>query len=103
MRLTTPLSAVLYILVLVLFSVPARASDQKGLEPAAAAVSAAAERRVALVIGNGAYVSAPLSNPVNDAKAMARSSQRVGFRGNRTGERHEEPDGRCRRSVWREA
>ena len=79
MRLTTPLSAVLYILVLVLFSVPARASDQKGLEPAAAAVSAAAERRVALVIGNGAYVSAPLSNPVNDAKAMARSLNALGF------------------------
>lgn len=57
------------------FGVTARASDQKGLEPAAAA----AERRVALVIGNAAYVSAPLTNPVNDAKAMAQSLKALGF------------------------
>src|SRR5215470_10314695 len=29
------------------------------------------EKRVALVIGNSQYVSAPLRNPVNDARAMA--------------------------------
>ncbi len=29
------------------------------------------ERRLALVIGNGAYASAPLRNPVNDARAVA--------------------------------
>ena len=29
------------------------------------------ERRVALVIGNGAYRSSPLGNPVNDAADMA--------------------------------
>ena len=28
------------------------------------------DRRVALVIGNGAYTEAPLRNPVNDARAM---------------------------------
>ena len=33
--------------------------------------SAGGERRVALVIGNAAYDSAPLRNPVNDARAMA--------------------------------
>ena len=38
-----------------------------------------AERRVALVIGNGSYPSAPLKNPVNDAKDMAVSLQRLGF------------------------
>ena len=32
---------------------------------------AGGERRVALVIGNAAYDSAPLRNPVNDARAMA--------------------------------
>ena len=32
---------------------------------------AAAERRVALIIGNSAYAEAPLRNPVNDARAMA--------------------------------
>ncbi len=29
------------------------------------------EARSALVIGNGAYASAPLANPVNDVEAMA--------------------------------
>jgi hypothetical protein len=33
---------------------------------------AAAERRVALVIGNSTYTEAPLRNPVNDAREMAR-------------------------------
>lgn len=41
--------------------------------------SAHAERRVALVIGNGAYPSAPLKNPVNDATDMAATLQRLGF------------------------
>jgi hypothetical protein len=43
------------------------------------AAQAHAERRVALVIGNGAYPSAPLKNPVNDAKDMAAALQRLGF------------------------
>ena len=40
---------------------------------------AAAERRTALVIGNGAYRDAPLRNPVNDARDMAEALRRVGF------------------------
>ena len=41
---------------------------------------AAAERRVALVIGNGAYTSVPaLANPRADAEAMAATLRRVGF------------------------
>ncbi|MFH1091214.1 MAG: caspase family protein, partial [Pseudomonadota bacterium] len=39
----------------------------------------AEERRVALVIGNGAYNTAPLRNPVNDAEDMARALRSVGF------------------------
>lgn len=39
----------------------------------------AAEQRVALVIGNNAYPAAPLRNPVNDARAMARSLNQLGF------------------------
>jgi hypothetical protein len=39
----------------------------------------AAEQRVALVIGNNAYPAAPLKNPVNDARAMARSLNQMGF------------------------
>lgn len=39
----------------------------------------AAERRVALVIGNTAYRQAPLANPVNDANAMAQALREAGF------------------------
>jgi uncharacterized caspase-like protein len=38
-----------------------------------------AERRVALVIGNGSYKSAPLKNPVNDAEAMSTALKGLGF------------------------
>src|SRR5947207_340538 len=37
------------------------------------------EKRVALVIGNGAYASSPLKNPVNDARAMAHALKSLGF------------------------
>ncbi|MBU1229221.1 MAG: caspase family protein [Proteobacteria bacterium] len=37
------------------------------------------ERRTALVIGNGAYASAPLKNPVNDARDMAAALKSLGF------------------------
>lgn len=46
----------------------------------AQAVSPAqAERRVALVIGNGAYKTAPLKNPTNDAQDMADTLREMGF------------------------
>jgi uncharacterized caspase-like protein len=38
------------------------------------------DKRVALVIGNGAYAAAPrLDNPVNDAKAVSAALKRLGF------------------------
>jgi tetratricopeptide (TPR) repeat protein len=38
------------------------------------------ERRVALVIGNGAYANVPaLTNPLNDARTVAEALRRVGF------------------------
>ncbi|MFZ0836491.1 MAG: caspase family protein [Xanthobacteraceae bacterium] len=41
---------------------------------------ASADKRVALVIGNGAYVNVPhLPNPPNDAKDVADALQRSGF------------------------
>ena len=43
------------------------------------ALVAAAEQRVALVIGNDAYPAAPLRNPVNDARAIAKSLNQLGF------------------------
>ncbi|MGV8059734.1 MAG: caspase family protein [Smithellaceae bacterium] len=40
---------------------------------------AAPERRIALVIGNSAYSSGPLKNPINDASAIAAQLQKLGF------------------------
>jgi formylglycine-generating enzyme required for sulfatase activity len=39
----------------------------------------AGEKRVALVIGNGNYSIKPLRNPVNDARAMEKALQTLGF------------------------
>lgn len=36
-------------------------------------------RRIALVIGNGAYKTAPLKNPVGDASAIAASLEKLGY------------------------
>ena len=41
--------------------------------------TAFAEKRVALVIGNGAYKDAPLANPARDAKAIAGLFRKAGF------------------------
>lgn len=37
------------------------------------------EKRVALVVGNGAYTFAPLKNPVNDARDVAQALRELGF------------------------
>jgi TPR repeat protein len=44
-----------------------------------AAAPARAEKRTALIIGNAAYKSAPLKNPVNDARDMASLLRTLGF------------------------
>ncbi len=44
-----------------------------------ASVADAAERRIALVIGNSAYKHEPLINPGNDARAMAQALRESGF------------------------
>ena len=41
---------------------------------------ARAEKRFALVIGNGAYATSPLKNPVNDAQDMATALRGVGLK-----------------------
>src|SRR4051812_46788879 len=38
------------------------------------------ERRLALVVGNDAYAEAPLHNARNDARAVAKALEDVGFR-----------------------
>lgn len=58
------------------------AASQHQIAPkaASASVSATAERRVALVIGNAAYASfAELTNPRRDAEAMATIFRKIGF------------------------
>ena len=47
--------------------------------PAHAQSSAIEGKRLALVIGNGAYDNGPLRNPGNDARAMARTLRALGF------------------------
>jgi formylglycine-generating enzyme required for sulfatase activity len=44
-----------------------------------AAAAAAAETRIALVIGNSSYASGPLPNPANDAQMMADTLSKLGF------------------------
>ncbi len=44
-----------------------------------ALAQATPEKRVALVIGNGAYARAPLANPVNDAADLSAALRRLGF------------------------
>jgi len=51
---------------------PAATSAMPAALTAAAAGSASAQRRVALVIGNANYADAPLRNPTHDAEDMAR-------------------------------
>ncbi len=57
------------------------AAQDRVLRPSkpAAQTPAIAEQRVALVIGNGQYKDAPLLNPVNDARAIAKALSRSGF------------------------
>jgi uncharacterized caspase-like protein len=42
--------------------------------------AAGEENRIALVIGNSSYTDAPLANPVNDATAIAKTLQGLGFK-----------------------
>ncbi len=44
-----------------------------------ATAAAAAETRIALVIGNSSYASGPLPNPANDAQMMADTLSKLGF------------------------
>jgi len=61
--------------LLMLFAFAAAQEAERGVRVA----ETQPERRIALVIGNGAYAAAPLKNPVNDARAMAGALERCGF------------------------
>lgn len=70
-----------WILLLVCISLaPPLAAQDRVLRISPAEVQTApAEPRVALVIGNGRYKQAPLTNPVNDARAIAKALAESGF------------------------
>ena len=54
--------------------------EQRGVNVVPAVpVSPTAERRIALVIGNSAYMESPLANPVNDATDTTNALQQMGF------------------------
>jgi len=63
---------------LCLLQLVAGSTEDRGVGGTAAPPDASG-KRVALVIGNSAYASAPLRNPVNDAKAMATALKQCGF------------------------
>lgn len=72
MLLTKNTSASLLCLVLILFTLNS-AQDRQLIQ------QNATERRIALVIGNSAYETAPLKNPVNDARDISSALRRSGF------------------------
>jgi hypothetical protein len=74
----TALGRCLAVALLVLATVASSASGQ-GTDRTITVEGMRSERRVALVIGNGGYPASPLKNPVNDARAMARTLRALGF------------------------
>jgi hypothetical protein len=73
------LAAVLLLLLAlqVVAQQPGRNEPQRGMSLSSNA--AASEKRVALVIGNSRYETAPLRNPVNDANLVAATLREIGF------------------------
>ena len=65
------------LLTAALVLISASGGDAPGAQPSGGA--GGAEQRIALVIGNAAYPTAPLKNPVNDARAMARTLRELDF------------------------
>ncbi|MFT4116932.1 caspase family protein [Bradyrhizobium sp.] len=58
----------------------APATQQTGAAPATSPAPTALGKRMALIIGNGAYAHVkPLPNPPNDARAVAKSLRDIGF------------------------
>jgi uncharacterized caspase-like protein len=78
--LTSPAVATAIALTLLTLALPALPQPPaRNLTLVAAPAAITQARRVALVIGNNRYASAPLLNPVNDARAMAKALEAAGF------------------------
>ncbi len=77
--LTRSLTLLIPLALLASLLVPsAGAQTQRGIAPVAEP-EPASDRRHALIIGNEAYTTAPLKNPLNDARSMAATLRNVGF------------------------
>jgi len=70
---------ILFLSLVLLWAAPAFAQPTKGVARTEVEPSAGAEPRTALVIGNARYATAPLRNPVNDARSMAGALRGLGF------------------------
>jgi uncharacterized caspase-like protein len=64
----------------VLLQAAVAAASERQLQIAPAKPAPHGEKRLALIIGNAAYKTAPLRNPVNDARAIAKALASSGFR-----------------------
>jgi len=74
------LATLLPLILTICFPAQLYAQQDRQLTQNGSASSVAASKRLALVIGNGAYTSAPpLKNPPNDARDMAASLRTLGF------------------------
>jgi len=64
----------LTLMFIMIFLFPSSVLSQRGIN-----VKEAEKKRLALVLGNGAYKIAPLKNPANDAQGMAKALREMGF------------------------
>ena len=67
------------IVLMLVLAVPLAPAQDRGVGGTASAGPGSGGARVALVIGNSGYASAPLRNPANDAQAIADALQACGF------------------------
>ncbi|MBV8031508.1 MAG: caspase family protein [Betaproteobacteria bacterium] len=78
--MTKGLSVASFIVAGLLYAgLPGIAADRQ-LQISPTAQAPGGERRVALVIGNSAYKTSPLRNPVNDARAIGKALAATGFK-----------------------
>ncbi len=70
---------VFILMFIFVFSFDAAIADERAIKRKTKQAARLSEQRVALVIGNGAYRSSPLRNPVNDAMAMEKALKGLGF------------------------
>jgi formylglycine-generating enzyme required for sulfatase activity len=75
---TEPLFIAAHFFIILACAIPLAAQLQRGIGGVVES-GRPAEGRTALVIGNGAYASSPLRNPVNDARLMAGALRAAGF------------------------